>query len=91
MAKKKQRGQLIQIAPDTRPKIICLHCKKEILIDITQFKDDPTKILRDNCTRCGGELFVGVLILSHKDLKQLLLAIQQVVESLNTGNLIIGE
>ena len=90
MTKKKPRGELIQLAPDKRPKVVCLHCKQQILMDITPFKDDASKIFKDNCPRCGGMLYTGILILSHKDMRQLLLAIQRVVEALNTGNLVLG-
>lgn len=83
-------GDLIQVQPEVKPPtIICPHCQNEILIDLAPFNKDVSKILRDNCVRCGGEIHVGTLILSHRDLKGLLSCIQIVVSSLNAGNVLL--
>ena len=84
-------GKLIKIQrEEPRPEIICPHCKTRIAIDIKPFAPDPTKIMEDKCVKCGGKICVALLILSHKDMRQLLIAIQTVINALNTGNLITG-
>ena len=84
-------AKLIKIQrEEQRPEIICPHCKSRIAIDIKPFAPDPTKIMQDKCIKCHGEICVGLLILAHKDMRQLLLSIQAVIQTLNTGNLITG-
>lgn len=66
---------LIQVS-ETKPALItCGKCRKENLIDLTPFNKDVSNILRDNCVHCGGELFVGVLILCNTELRDLLSSI----------------
>lgn len=87
-------AKLIKIQrEEPRPLIVCSHCKKTIAIDLKPFNKDPTKILQDKCVKCGGTIFVGILILSHKDHQQLLNAIGTVIQTLNTssGQLILGK
>jgi len=75
----------------SKPKIICSHCKSEILIDITPFKDNVAQILQDKCVRCGGTLFVGVLILAHPDLQGLAHCISLATNAVNPGNMLYQE
>jgi hypothetical protein len=85
-------AELIKIQrEEPRPQIVCPHCKSTIAIDIKPFAPDPTKIMEDKCIKCGGSICVGLLILSHKSMRQLLIAIQAVITTLNTGNLIVGK
>lgn len=85
-------GKLIQIQKEeAKPEIVCPHCKERIAVDIRPFAPDPTKIMQDKCVKCRGEICVGLLILSHKDMRQLLIAIQAVIQTLNTGNLVLGK
>lgn len=84
-------GELIQIQnEDLRPRIICGKCKEEILIDITPFRKDCTKILRDRCPKCHTELFVGILILAHPQMKGLMGILQTILQTLNQGSQILG-
>lgn len=85
-------SELIKIQRDeTKPMIICPKCKAQIFIDLTPFTNDVSKILRDNCYKCGGELHVGVLILSNPTLNGLLQAIQVVSTALaKAGKLFMG-
>jgi len=76
--------------PGGPPRIICSRCKKEIVMDITIFKDDVTKIIQDKCPYCRGEIFTGMLILSHPDLKGLMQSFQVMITALNTENKILG-
>lgn len=75
---------------ENRPRVICNHCKKEILIDILPFASDVTQILRDKCPKCHGEIFVGLLILCHKDMRSLLGSIQVVIDAIRSPDKIIG-
>lgn len=84
-------GELIQIQnEDLRPRIVCGKCKEEILIDITPFKNNCTKILKDRCPKCHAELFVGILILAHPQMKGLMGVLQNILQTLNKSSKIIG-
>lgn len=84
-------GELIQIKnEELRPRIVCGKCKEEILIDITPFRNDCTKILRDRCPKCHAELFVGILILAHPRINGLMGILQTILQSLNKSSQIIG-
>lgn len=83
-------GELIQINQEAKPPlIICPHCKQEILIDIIPFSKDVSKILRDNCVKCGGEINVGIFILSDVSMRGLLNNIAVVIQSLEGGNVLL--
>lgn len=73
-----------------KPKVICPHCKQQILIDITPFKDNVAQIMKDNCVRCGGVIFVGLLILAHPTMEGLAYCINACVNAVNSQNKIIG-
>ena len=84
-------GKLIKITrEEKKPEIICPHCKKRNVIDILPWREDVTKIMQDKCRHCRGNIVVAMLLLGHKDVRQLGIAIQTVIQSLNTGNLIQG-
>ena len=83
-------GNLITIEDDKRPRVVCPHCKEHILIDFEPFKKDVTKIMRDDCPKCRGTVYVGLMILAHSDLRQLALSIQVVIDALKPKNRIIG-
>jgi len=84
-------GELIKIQKEElRPRIVCMHCKQEMLIDLDPFKEDITKIMGDKCIHCGGEIFVGLLLLGHKTLPMLLGCLQLIIETMNTQNSILG-
>lgn len=84
-------GELIQLSnEDRRPRIVCPHCKDEILMDIMPFKDNVAQVMVDKCPKCGGEIFVGLLILCHPSMEGLGHSIQLVVNTLNTQNQILG-
>lgn len=73
-----------------KPKIVCPHCKNEILIDITPFKDNVAQMVKDNCVRCGGEIFVGILILAHPSPEGLAYCVNACIQAVDTQNKIIG-
>lgn len=84
-------AEIIRIQKEEqKPRVICNHCKQEILIDIKPFAKDVTQILRDKCPKCHGEIFVGVLILCHKDMRSLLGSIQVVIDAIRSPDKIIG-
>lgn len=84
-------SELIQIQnEEVKPRIVCMHCKQEIAIDIDPFKKDVTKILRDNCPKCNKEIVVGIMILAHKDLRSLLGSLQVIIETIDSQNQILG-
>ena len=84
-------GELIKIQKEElKPRVICGNCKEEILMDLTPFNQDCTKILQDKCPKCRGSLFVGVLILSHPNLNGLLQCIETVISSMSKASQIIG-
>lgn len=84
-------SNLIEVKQENTPPIlICPHCKEQILIDITVFRENIVKIFRDNCPKCGGENFVGLMIIGHKDLKKLLATIQHIVDAVNSQNTFRG-
>jgi hypothetical protein len=80
--------ELIERQP--KPKIICPHCHKEILIDIMPFKDNVSQIMADNCARCGGKIFVGIMILCHPKIEGLAYCINAASNAIQTQNKIIG-
>lgn len=81
--------ELIKVQEQGKPAaIICPHCKNEILIDLQPFNKDVSKVLRDNCVVCRGEIFVAVLILAHPSLRGLLYCIQLVTSALSKGNIL---
>jgi ribosomal protein S27AE len=83
--------ELIQMQnEDLRPRIVCGKCREEILIDITPFKNDCAKILKDRCPKCHAELFVGILILAHPQMKGLMGILQTILRTLNKSSRIIG-
>ena len=73
-----------------RPKVICPHCKMEIAIDITPFKDNVAQILADNCVKCKGQIFVGILILCHPSPDGMAYCVNACINAINTQNKIIG-
>lgn len=85
-------GKLIEIMKDesdTRPRIICPHCKQAILVSIKPFEKNVAKIMQDKCPKCRGVIFMGLLILAHPDLQGLISCIKLVVETVNTKNKIL--
>jgi len=72
------------------PKIICPHCKMEIAIDITPFKDNVAQVMADNCVKCGGKIFVGVMILAHPSIEGLAYCVNAATNAIQTQNKIIG-
>jgi len=88
-----KKGKLISITKDegeTRPRIICPHCKQTILMDIKPFEKNVAKLMQSNCPKCRGIIFVGLLILAHPDLQGLVQCIRLVVETINTKNQILA-
>lgn len=84
-------GELIKIQKEeVKPRVVCGHCKNEILIDIKPFSQDCTKIMQDKCPNCNGTLFVGLLILSHPKMNGLLQCIERVINALSNASQIIG-
>lgn len=86
-------GQVVEaFNQNDQPRQICPHCKKIFLIDITPWKNNVTQILKTNCTKCGGQVFVGMLLLSSADLRNLVGNIQSVVDLFNKGqaNVLLG-
>ena len=84
-------GELIKIQrEDLRPRVICGSCKEEILIDISPFRQDCTKILRDVCPKCKAKLFVGIMIIAHPKLQGVIAILQTILNALAPASKIIG-
>ena len=83
-----KKSEIIQVGNERKPAtIICSKCKEEILIDITPFAKDVSNLMKDKCPKCGGMIYVGILILSHPSIEGLLNCIKLVIQSLNPGNI----
>ena len=82
------KGKLIDIGgaggQKQQPRVVCPYCTKQIAIDIKPFAEDVSKILRDTCPKCGGEIFVGVLILCHQSLQGMLASLNTVIDAVHT-------
>ncbi len=77
-------GELINLGGQKQqPRVVCPHCEEVIAIDIKPFATDVSKILRDNCPKCRGEIFVGVLILCHQSLNGMLASLQTVIQAVD--------
>ena len=77
-------GELIEMGgQQQQPRVICPYCKEVIAIDITPFAADVSKIMKDNCPKCRGEIFVGVLVLCQQDLDGMLQSIVRVVKAVD--------
>lgn len=86
MVKRILKTPNITLGEDNRPKSICPHCKDIMIMDIMPFKDNISLIMQDNCPRCGGNIFVGLLILSNSSLKGLYSSIQIVIDAIDPKN-----
>ena len=88
MAKMQRGPEIIQIGAERKPAtIICGKCKGEIVIDIMPFAKDVSNIMKDKCPKCGADIHVGILILSHPKMEGILQCIKIVVNALNPGNM----
>jgi len=88
MGKANRNREIIRLSNEKKPAtIICGKCKEEILIDITPFIKDISNIMKDKCPKCGAYLHVGILILSHTELKGLLSCIKLAINTLQPTNL----
>lgn len=70
-----------------KARVVCTHCKREMLADLKIYTIDMSKPMRSRCPYCGGELFTALIILTHKSLpelgKVLTYVIQAVEEQVN--------
>lgn len=64
-----------------RPQIICHKCKQVILVDLMAWRYDISKVLRDNCPRCGVEIFMGCMLIGYTDMHQLMATINVMVQA----------
>jgi len=77
-------GELIKITrEESKPRIQCPLCGKIQELDLSIFERDVSKIYRDNCIQCGGELHVAIMILVHPRLNGILQCISRVIKELN--------
>ena len=87
MGKAQRNREIIQIGNERKPAtIICGKCREEIKIDIMPFAKDVSNIIKDKCPKCVAYIHVGILILSHPELKGILECIKIVINALNPGN-----
>jgi DNA-directed RNA polymerase subunit RPC12/RpoP len=86
----KEKKRMITVNEDHKPRVVCPHCLQEILINIMPFKDNVSQIISEKCPRCGGEIFVGLLILCHPKFQGLMSTIQRIVDAANPKQRIIG-
>lgn len=49
---------------EVSPEILCPHCSGILHLRLDGFKPDITKIVKSNCTHCGGEIYACLLILT---------------------------
>jgi len=71
---------------DNRPRLICMHCKTEQLIDIKPFTSDMTKIAEYTCKNCRKKFYAGILLLANSNLHSLMQNIQDAVNGVNAKN-----
>jgi hypothetical protein len=71
---------------DKRPRSICPHCKKVMMVDLRPFQEDITKIIESKCPFCLGKIYSGLLIVSNTDLHRLAQHILQIVQMTKNAN-----
>lgn len=75
----------------TAPQTKCPHCTKVMFLDLRIFERDVSKIVKSKCPFCGGEIFTGLLILVHPQLRGLAQTIANIVELIDKNKrLLLG-
>lgn len=82
-------GKIYMPNEDTRPRIICGHCKTEQIVDIRAFNTDITRLAEYTCSNCRKKIYAGVLLLAHTHLNGLLQNIQTVIDAVGTKNTLL--
>jgi len=88
-------GQIIEIGKKRGkdagpPRVICPRCNAIIEINLDIWKKNVSELFKVNCYKCRGEIFLGMMILAHPQLKGLIGHIQRMVQAINPKNLISG-
>ena len=76
-------GKTIEIIGDVnqnKPRTICPHCKRTILMHLTPWENDVSKVIQDKCPHCGGVIVSALLILSDADVKRLMGQVQAIID-----------
>ena len=75
---------LIKVQQNQKPPMIkCPKCEDIFYIDIKPWTKDVSKVMQDNCPKCGHVIFVSLLILSHPNLQGLLEMIKKIITTLD--------
>ena len=74
---------------DKRPRIICMHCKTENIIDIRGWNTDVTQIGEIACKSCKKHMFVGLLIVANISIARLGQNIQEVIAAVGARNTLL--
>lgn len=72
------------------PRVVCPLCQEVIEINLDIWKKNVSELFKAKCYKCHGEVFMGLLLLAHSDIKGLLANIQKIIETVNPRNRIIG-
>jgi len=76
---------IIEVGKDYNqaPKNLCPYCKEDLHLILDAFQPEITKVVRSNCPHCGGEIFAAIMIITTKDHKGILGAIQAILNMFN--------
>lgn len=84
-------GELITLErEEDKPRAICPHCKQVIYVDIDSWKRDITKIKKDRCPKCHGEIIAGLLIILDVAMPRFLNTLRAIMEVASRANKILG-
>jgi len=60
---------------------LCPRCKKEMVFDISRFKNDITQVVEVPCPYCKGKLFTCILILTNTNMPALMNQLTRVINA----------
>ena len=77
---------------DKRPRVVCPHCKTEVIVDIRPFNEDMTRLAEFTCVNCRRPFYGGVILLVGSTVQRLIESIQLIVNAANAKNTLwVGE
>ena len=71
---------------DTRPIVICPHCKGKVIVNIKPFNENITGIAQYTCNKCRGNFFGGILLIVNTTPERLFDHIKMVVDAAQAAN-----
>lgn len=82
-------NKIIVSGESKRPRIICMHCKNENVIDIRGWNKDVTQIGEITCKSCKKKMFIGLLIIANITVERLGQNVQEVVAAVGARNTLL--